>query len=521
MTSSSPEIILVTGATGYVGGRLVPRLLEAGYPVRAMTRHADHLQGREWTDKIDIAEGDVTKPETLPSVLEGVTTAYYFIHSMRSGADFDERDAKAAHNFGKAASDAGVQRIIYLGGLGSEADENLSSHLESRQEVGEILREYAPAVTEFRAAILVGSGSLSFEMIRYLTERLPVMICPQWVFTEVQPIAIDDALNYLQAALTTPESAGRIIGIGGKTVLTYGDMMMGYADVRNLRRYLIPVPFLTPRLSSYWVHLVTPVPSSIAQPLIAGLKNKAVVKDDAARKVFPDIHPMPYEEAVAHAIGQLDAQSVDTTWNDDYAEIDGYRFQQEQGMMIEERQRKIDAPPADVFTIVSRIGGEQGWLYWNWLWKFRGMVDRLMGGPGYRPHRRHPDYLRAGDILNFWRVEEVRHDEYLMLRAEMKLPGRGWLEFHIEPRDNQQTCLTQTAYYAPRGFFGFVYWYAIFFIHKYIFDGMIDAIVQQAQNLHDPAAKEERRQRVTATFGLMVGVVSMIVGSVIAFVRRE
>lgn len=518
---SPQKTILVTGATGYVGGRLIPRLLEAGHTVRGMSRHADHLQGRVWSDDINIVEGDVLEPDSLSSVLEGVSTAYYFIHSMEGGASFDDRDAQAAHNFGAAASAAGVERIIYLGGLGVKSEENLSEHLESRQQVGEILREYDPAVTEFRAAILVGSGSASFEMIRYLTERVPIMICPQWVFTKVQPIAIEDALDYLQAALNAPESKDRIIGIGGETVLTYGDMMLGYAKVRNLERRLIPVPVLTPRLSSYWVHLVTPVPASIARPLIDGLKNEVVVRDDAAKDIFPNIQPMPYQEAVAHAVGQLKAQSVDTTWNDDYAEIDGYSFQQEQGMMIEMRQRMLDAPPEDVFTVVSRIGGQNGWLYWNWLWKVRGMLDRLIGGPGYRPQRRDPDHLRTGDVLNFWRVEDVRTNEYLMLRAEMKLPGRGWLEFQIEPQASGQTCLTQTAYYAPKGLWGFVYWYAIFFIHKYIFDGMIDALVRQVQTLHNPAAQAEVRRDRLAIGGVIVGAVAIILGGLVTLLRDD
>jgi len=517
----SQERILVTGATGYVGGRLIPRLLEAGYSVRAMTRHAEHLQGREWSDDVEIVEGDVLEPETLVPVVEDVTTAYYFIHSMEGGANFDDRDAKAAHNFGKAASEAGVKQIIYLGGLGSEEYQDLSSHLESRQQVGDILRQYETAVTEFRAAILVGSGSVSFEMIRYLTERIPVLICPQWVFTRVQPIAVDDALTYLQAALTTPESKNRIIEIGGETVLTYGEMMLGYAKVRNLKRYLVPVPVLTPRLSSYWVHLVTPVPANIARPLIDGLKNEVIVNNQDAQQIFPDIHPMPYQEAVAHAAGQLNAQSVDTTWNDNYAELSGYRFQQEQGMMIEERQRIIGASPEDVFTVVSRIGGHQGWLYWNTLWQLRGFMDRLMGGPGYRPNRRDPERLRAGDVLNFWRVEQVRQKEYVLLRAEMKLPGRGWLEFQLEPQEDGTTCLTQTAYYAPKGFLGFVYWYSIYFIHKFIFDGMIDALKQQAENLHNPAAQTQRKRRVTAVSGFAIGVLALIAGGIFSITQRK
>ena len=295
------NLILVTGATGYVGGRLVPELIESGYRVRVLVRDARRLQDRSWSDQVEIYEGDVFKPETLMPVLQGVSTAYYMIHSMKDSAEFDERDIIAAHNFGHVAKISNVERIIYLGGLG-EPDSDLSKHLRSRQQTGDVLRESGIPVTEFRAAIIVGSGSVSFEMIRYLTERLPVMICPQWVYTRVQPISIRNVLEYLVATLESPESAGKVIEIGGNEVLTYGEMMLQYAEVRGLRRFLIPVPVLTPRLSSHWVHWMTPIPAGIAQPLIEGLRNEVIVNDDLAIRLFPHIELIDYQTAVARAL---------------------------------------------------------------------------------------------------------------------------------------------------------------------------------------------------------------------------
>ena len=303
MRAPERQRVLVTGATGYVGGRLVPLLLARGYRVRVLARDRDRLEGRSWLDQVELVLGDVLDPATLPAALDGVDAAYYLVHSMGSHGNFGRRDLRAARNFAEAAADQGVERIIYLGGLGKPGTE-LSEHLRSRQETGAALREAGVPVTEFRASILVGSGSVSFEMIRSLTERLPVMICPRWVYTRTQPIAIDDALTYLVAALDTPESQGQIIEIGGRDVLTYREMMLTYARLRGLRRFIIPVPLLTPRLSSYWVHLVTPIPSTIAQPLIKGLSVEVIVTDDRASRLFPQITPLDYETAVAQSAGE-------------------------------------------------------------------------------------------------------------------------------------------------------------------------------------------------------------------------
>jgi uncharacterized protein YbjT (DUF2867 family) len=481
------ELILVTGATGYIGGRLVPRLLEAGYRVRCLVRDAERLKGRAWTDKVDVVEGDALQPETLLPAMEGVSAAYYLIHSLSDTDEFHERDMVVARNFAEAAKFANVKHIIYLGGLGDpEAD--LSEHLRSRQHTGDALREAGVPVTEFRAAIIVGSGSLSFEMIRYLTERLPIMICPRWVFTNIQPIAIDDVLKYMVSALSVPESAGRVIEIGGADVLTYGDMMLGYAKVRGLRRRLISVPVLTPRLSAHWVHWMTPVHAKVVYPLIEGLRNEVVVRDSAAQALFPEIRPVDYATAVRRALDDLEAGKVETTWSDALSttlgDVRPLELTTEQGLNIERRQEIVAAPPEAVFHVFSGLGGERGWLYADALWQLRGIADRLVGGVGFRRGRRHRDEVRVGDALDFWRVEEVEPGRLLRLRAEMKLPGRAWLQFEARPLPENKTLLVQTAYLAPKGLFGFLYWYGLYPFHGLIFGNLIRAISERASEYH-------------------------------------
>jgi uncharacterized protein YbjT (DUF2867 family) len=480
---SHTPLVLVTGATGYIGGRLVAPLLDAGYRVRCMVRDPLRLQGRSWASKVEIVAGDVLSPDTLLPALSGVDFAYYLIHSMMGGADFHEKDVLAARNFAQAAHKAGVQRLIYLGGLGDEQSE-LSEHLRSRQETGAALREAGIPVTEFRAAVIVGSGSLSFEMIRYLTERLPAMICPRWVYTRTQPIAINNVLAYLVAALNAPESSGQIIEIGGADVVTYGGMMEGYARARSLKRWMLPVPVLTPRLSSYWVHLVTPIPAAIAQPLIQGLRNENIVRDDSARQIFPNIQPMNYQSAVELALQQLNAGNIETAWSDALVTSQGDAkpvvLTTQEGMILEQRQMVVTASSAEVYRIFTGLGGERGWLYMNWAWRVRGAVDRLVGGVGLRRGRRDPDDVRVGDALDFWRVEAVEGDRLLRLRAEMKVPGRAWLQFQVRSQDSGCT-LTQTALFAPKGLFGLVYWYGLYPIHGLIFSGMIRKIAQQAE----------------------------------------
>lgn len=478
--------VLVTGANGYVGGRLVPQLLARGHTVRCMVRSAARLQGRAWAEHVDIVTGDVLTPSSLAPALTGIDVAYYLVHSLGAGRDFHDHDVRAARAFGEAARAAGVSRIVYLGGLG-DAGDALSEHLRSRHDTGAALREAGVPVTEFRAAVIVGSGSVSFEMIRYLAERVPVMICPSWVYTRIQPIAIRDVIHYLAEALDTPASAGRVVEIGGGDVLTYGEMMMGYARLRGLHRWLVPVPFLTPRLSSYWVHLVTPIPADIARPLIDGLRNEVVVRDDSARTLFPRIVPVDYAEAVRRALVRLDGANVETAWSDALTSsglaTEPVVLTTLEGLTIERRQLTARATADRVYDVVSALGGATGWLRLNWAWQLRGLADRLVGGVGMRRGRRDPRELRIGDAVDFWRVEAVEPGRLVRLRAEMKVPGRAWLEFQIKADSGPEagTTIVQTAYFAPKGLLGVLYWYALYPIHGLIFGGMIREIARRAE----------------------------------------
>jgi len=480
------DVVLVTGATGYVGGRLVPRLLAAGYRVRCLVRDPTRLEGRAWRSQVEVVAGDVLHPESLGPAVRGVATAFYLIHSLAEGEAFAERDLQAARNFATALRLAGGQRVIYLGGLGDQ-DAPLSPHLRSRQATGEALRMGGLPVTELRAAVIVGSGSLSFEMIRYLAERVPVMICPRWVYTRVQPIAIDNVLDYLVAALESPDGRSEVLEIGGADVLTYGEMLLGYARVRGLRRWMLPVPVLTPRLSSLWVHLVTPVPTRIAQPLIEGLRNEVVVHDDTARRRFPRVVPMPYATAVREALQQLEGGDVETAWSDalstSHHPTAPVRLTSREGMVCEQRWARVDATPAQVFRAFSALGGQRGWLFMNWAWQLRGSIDRLLGGVGMRRGRRDPETVRPGDAVDFWRVESVVEDRLLRLRAEMKVPGRAWLEFQVVPATDGAARLSQTALFAPRGLGGWLYWYALYPVHALIFRGMIRAVADAAADV--------------------------------------
>ncbi len=486
--STQPEtdqkLVLVTGATGYIGGRLVPRLLSSGYRVRVLVRDPRRLQGRPWLNAVEIVQGDVLVPETLPAAMQEVSIAYYLIHSMAGSGDFDKRDRTAGQNFGLAARAANVDRIIYLGGLGNP-EENLSKHLRSRQLSGDALRQGGIPVTEFRAGIIVGSGSISFEMIRYLTERIPMMICPRWVFTRVQPLAIDDLLAYLMAAISTPESSGKIIEIGGAEVLTYGEMMLGYAAERGLKRHLIAVPVLTPHLSSYWVHWMTPIPATIARPLIEGLRNEVIVRNENARKIFPGIQPMDYRQAVHLALSKLTHGEVETIWSDALISSSGdvppVYLTHEQGMIIERREMKVHAPANAVYRLFSSLGGERGWLALDFAWKLRGMMDRLFGGVGMRRGRHDPHEVRVGDAIDFWRVEAIEPDHLLRLRAEMKVPGRAWLQFEARSQPDRTTRLVQTAFFEPKGLMGLLYWYSLYPIHAWIFKVMVHEIARQTE----------------------------------------
>lgn len=478
---------LVTGVTGYIGGRLVPELLNKGYHVRVLSRDTNRLQGRSWIDDVEVVEADVLQPETLPAALKDIDVAYYLIHSMsgKSSAEFHDRDIQAARNFGNIAKQQNVDRILYLGGLGDPSDQ-LSEHLASRQKTGSILRESGVSVTEFRAAIVVGSGSKSFEMVRYLTERVPLMVCPSWVYSKVQPIAIRNVLQYLVSAIEKPQTRDEIIEIGGSSVITYADMMKIYAEVNELKRILIPVPVLSPTLSSHWVHWMTPIPASLARPLIEGLKNDVIVQSDKAQKLFPEISPLSYKRAVELAIARIDTDDVETTWNDALISSKGDEepviLKTKEGLNIERRIKTVHVPSQQVFETISSLGGEKGWPVFQWAWKLRGILDRLVGGVGFRRGRRHPKELRVGDALDFWRVEAIKPGELLRLRAEMKLPGKAWLEFQAIEQDAETTKLVQTAYFAPKGLLGLLYWYGIYPFHSLIFSRMIEKLAEQSED---------------------------------------
>jgi uncharacterized protein YbjT (DUF2867 family) len=483
---SGSELILVTGATGYVGGRLAPRLVEAGYRVRCLVRDPTRLQGRTWHSRMEVAAGDALDPPSLDSAFKDVHTAYYLIHGMQGGKPNAEHDLQMARNFIAAADRQGIRRVIYLGELVDPAT-HLSPYLHSRHETGHLLRQSATSLTEFRAGMIIGAGSALFEMIRYLTEREPVMICPAWFFSMAQPVAVRDAIEYLISALKTPESAGRTIEIGGPTRLTYADMLLGYAAERGLKRTLIRTPFHLPLLSAYWVHMVTPIHWRTILPLIEGLRANLVVHDDEARRLFSQIEPLDFQQAVHEALGRVLSDAVETSWSDALVNSAGdarpYEFAVEEGMMVERRSLVLDLPASAVFRSFTGIGGARGWFFMDWAWAIRGWMDKAIGGVGIRRGRRHPDDIRAGEPLDFWRVEAVEKDHLLRLRAEMKVPGKAWLQFESTPLPGGGTQLVQTAYFAPRGLFGFLYWYAMWPFHSFLFDGLIRQIGARARML--------------------------------------
>ena len=485
---TEPRPVLVTGATGYIGGRLVPQLLEAGHRVRVLVRGGpERIEHRSWRDQVDVVPGDVFDAASLLPAMQGVQTAYYLIHSMGGSGSFSRRDVEAATNFANVAAAVGVEQIVYLGGLGEE-DSQLSEHLRSRQETGAALRSTGLPVTEFRAGMVVGSGSLSFEMLRNLVERLPVMICPRWVYTRTQPIAIRDVLAYLVAALDRPEARGKIVEIGGADVMTYADMMQEYARIRGLKRLMIAVPVLTPGLSSHWVHWMTPVSWTIARPLIEGLRNEVTVTDHSAAELFPEIEPLAYAQAVELALESIRRGHVETIWSDALASSMGdlppVYLTEEQGVLIERRRRVVRATPDSVYKVFAGIGGKRGWPAYDFLWHVRGILDRMVGGVGIRRGRRDPNELREGEALDFWRVESVTPGRSILLRAEMKLPGRGWLQFDANPLEQgTQTELVQTAYFAPKGLFGYAYWYGSYPLHAVIFSKMVETLGRQAEQV--------------------------------------
>lgn len=476
---SADRPLSVTGATGYIGGRLVLRLLEAGYSVRCLVRQRRKLESRSWynSPRLEIVEGDAGDRTILRASMCGCRAAYYLIHSMMvAGAEYAERDRTLALEFAAAAAEAGVERIIYLGGLG-ETGAGLSEHLESRRAVEAALASTGVPVTVFRAAMIIGSGSASFEILRYLVERLPAMITPRWVSTEAQPISVFNVLRYLVRCLDVPETTGRTLDIGGPDILSYRDIMQIVAKERGLRkRWILPVPVLTPKLSSLWIHLVTPVSHRIARPLAEGLRNRVVCRNDDAVRLIPQ--PLfTVRESIAEALRQIASSSVETSWSDagrlpgdpDWA-----------GGTVYEHRRSVllCASSAVVYRVVCRIGGGNGWYAADTLWRARGFMDRLVGGPGLRRGRRNAEDVRYGDALDFWRVTGIERDRRLELRAEMKLPGEAILEFTITPCEAHpgQTRLTQTARFLPKGLGGILYWYSVLPFHGIVFRSMLGGI---------------------------------------------
>lgn len=470
--------VLVTGASGYVGGRLVPALEERGERVRCLARNPGYLAGRFSPDTRIIA-GDVLDPDSLETAFEGVDTAYYMVHSMGSGDNFEEQDRIGARNFARVARQHGVRRIIYLGGL--VGDGELSSHLASRREVGGILASEGPLALEFRASIIIGSGSLSFELLRSLVDRLPLMVTPSWVRTLTQPIAIEDVIAYLICGLDLELQDSAVFEIAGPDQVTYGELMQEYARQIGVRRFMIPVPVLSPNLSSLWLGLVTPLYARVGRKLVDGLRNETIVRDKAALNHFP-VRPLGVRQAIDRALKREDMEVVQTRWSDAVSSSGkqqswgGRRFG---SRLIDCQQAVVDVDPARAFAPVRRIGGDQGWYFATWIWYLRGLVDLLLGGVGMRRGRRHPTDLRPGDPLDFWRVEAYEENRLLSLRAEMKLPGQAWLQFEVEPAE-KGSWITQTAVFQPLGLGGLLYWYGLCPVHWVIFRRMLKEIAKRA-----------------------------------------
>ena len=479
-----PALCLVTGATGYIGGRLVRELLEHGYRVRVFARHAERLTSYPWFSRVQIVEGDASDPESVSRALKGVDVAYYLLHALMVRDDFEQLERDWAKTFGECAKANNVQRIIYLGGM-AETDAKLSAHLAARAETGEILRESGVPTIELRAGVVIGSGSASFEMLRYLTERLPVMVTPKWVTVRIQPIAVRDVLRYLVGAAGVKEKLNRHFDIGGPEVLTYRDLMLQYAEAAGLRkRIIMPLPVLTPRLSSGWVGLVTPVPITLARRLIDSLRNEVVAADDSIKQYIPDAKGglTTFKKAVALALTRIKEANVETRWSN--ASLPGTPSEPlptdpkwAGGSLYTDIRVETGKDPIEkVWQRIESIGGDNGYSTATWAWELRGLQDRLVGGVGLRRGRRDPFFLLEGESLDFWRVEAIERPHLLRLRAEMKMPGLAWLEFQAESTKDGGTKVTQRAIFVPKGLLGHIYWWTVFPMHGLVFPSMVKHI---------------------------------------------
>jgi uncharacterized protein YbjT (DUF2867 family) len=490
--------VLVTGASGYIGGRLVPGLLRAGYRVRCLARAPEKLSHRHWSrdPNVEIVRCDLEDEAQTAAAAKGCGAAFYLVHSMlTAGRSYAAKDRDLARQFARVAEVVGIERIIYLGGLG-EAGSHLSEHLRSRHDVETELASGPVPVTVLRAAMIIGSGSASFEILRYLVERLPVMVTPRWVQTKCQPIAVDDVLHYLVTCLEEPVTIGQTLDIGGPDILSYLEIIQLMAKALGIpRRLILPVPVLTPRLSSLWIHLVTPISASIARPLAEGLRNEVVCRDGRAAVLMPT-HRSTVAEAVANALGKLETGDIETRWSD-AGVIPGDPDWAGGTVFKDPRMIAIDAPPSAVFRAVCRVGGGHGWYSADWLWRLRGAMDRLVGGPGLRRGRRDQERVGYGDALDFWRVTRADDDRYLELRAEMKLPGVATLAFEIKPVSGSPgMCeMSQIARFKPRGLLGLLYWYAVLPLHGVVFRGMLRGIQRAAMQI----AAEDRESSVRAS----------------------
>ncbi len=490
-SASRPLTCLVTGATGYVGGRLVPELLAAGHRVRVLARSPAKLRDRPWIGDVEVAEADAGDAAGVARACAGVDVVYHLIHSLAVGREFEVEDRRTAEVVARAVREAGVGRLVHLGGLGPP-DEELSPHLRSRAEVARVLLGSGVPTVVLRAAMVLGSGSASFEILRHLTERLPVMVTPRWVQSRIQPIAVRDVLRYLVGCAELPADVHRCFDIGGPEVLTYEQMMQRYARVAGLApRRIVRVPVLTPSLSSHWVQVVTPVPNAIARPLVESLRNTVVCSEHDIAAYVPDPPGglIAFDRAVELALARVRDYTVPTRWSS--ASVRGAPsdpLPTDPGwaggsLYVDERERTVDASTDALWRVIEGIGGERGWYSFPLAWRVRGVLDRFSGGPGLRRGRRHPDDLYVGESLDWWRVEEVDEPRLLRLRAEMRLPGHAWLELEVRTDTDGATVFAQRALFHPRGLAGQLYWWSVWPFHGVVFGEMQRNIARAAERL--------------------------------------